>query len=234
MQKQITIQDVTNPNCPSEILAEVLRRGKDDEVSRYAALNPNCPAEVLTEVLRRGNNDEVSYYAAKNPNCPVEVLAEVLRRGKSDVVSHCAAQNPNCPAEILTEVLRRGKDDWVSRGAAQNPNCTPKAKIDWMRLTGKIEVEDPKKHIIEYNDKPKPVDPDIAALEKLISHTKHTWYKTAIISQASGKPKYDWNSIDWNKSSFEIAQHLGCTIRMVDIKRKELVRNKRFLRPKNS
>ena len=53
-------EQVRNPNCPPEVLAEVLRRGKDDEVSCYAAGNPNCPPEVLAEVLRRGNDNRVS------------------------------------------------------------------------------------------------------------------------------------------------------------------------------
>ena len=37
--------------------------------------------KVLAEVLRRGNNDDVSQYAADNPNCSSEVLTEILRRG---------------------------------------------------------------------------------------------------------------------------------------------------------
>ena len=36
-------RDPENPNCSPELLAEVLRRGKNDGVSRYAAENPNCP-----------------------------------------------------------------------------------------------------------------------------------------------------------------------------------------------
>ena len=46
MSKEITVEMVRNPKCPQEVLAEVLRRGKNDEVSRYAAENPNCPAQV--------------------------------------------------------------------------------------------------------------------------------------------------------------------------------------------
>jgi hypothetical protein len=64
---------------------------------------------VLAEILRRGNDDFVSRYAAKNPNCPPEVLAEVLRRGKDDSVSCCAAENPNCPSEVLRN-FERSKD----------------------------------------------------------------------------------------------------------------------------
>ena len=44
-----TIKDVQNPNCPGEALTEVLRRGKDDAVSWYAASNPNCPGEAKLE-----------------------------------------------------------------------------------------------------------------------------------------------------------------------------------------
>ena len=65
--------------------------------SKIAARSPNCPPEILVEVLKRGKNDWVSQNAAWNENCPPEILAEVLRRGKNDKVSQFAAENPNCP-----------------------------------------------------------------------------------------------------------------------------------------
>ena len=92
--KKYSIEFIRNTKN-KKILAEVLRRGKNDSVSRFAASNPNCPPEVLAEVLRRGKNDWVSCKAAGNPNCPSEVLAEVVRRGKNDYVSSLAALNPN-------------------------------------------------------------------------------------------------------------------------------------------
>ena len=42
----------------------------------WAAYNPNCPSEVLVEVLKRGNDDEVSRYAASNQNCPPKARLE--------------------------------------------------------------------------------------------------------------------------------------------------------------
>jgi hypothetical protein len=69
---EITAEMVLDPNRPPEILAEVLRREKDDWVSIYAVQNPNCPPEALAEVLRRGKDNEVSRYAAENKNCPPE------------------------------------------------------------------------------------------------------------------------------------------------------------------
>jgi molybdopterin-guanine dinucleotide biosynthesis protein A len=83
---------------------------------------------IIAEVLKRGKNDVVSCYAAKNPHCPPEALSEVLKRGKDDWVSQCAAKNPHCPPEALSEVLKRGKDDWVSWSASYNPHCPPEAK----------------------------------------------------------------------------------------------------------
>ena len=44
-----------------EILKKILEKGKDDEVSRYAARNPHCPPEALSEVLKREKNDDVSW-----------------------------------------------------------------------------------------------------------------------------------------------------------------------------
>jgi len=136
-------RDPENPNCSPELLAEVVRRGKNDWVSWSAVNNPNCPPEALAEVLRKGKDDGVSRNAAENPNCLPEALAEVLRRGKDMVswyaaeVSWYAARNPNCPPEALAEVLRRGKNDGVSRYAAENPNCPIREKFLWLMLTHK-------------------------------------------------------------------------------------------------
>jgi len=132
-EREITLKMVQDPNCNPEILAEVMRRGKDDWVSRYASLNENCPSEALTEVLRKGKDDVVSDCAVLNKNCPSETLAEVLRRGKDDWVSCYAASNKNCPPEALTEVLRRGNNDNVSIYAASNPNCPPEALAEVLR-----------------------------------------------------------------------------------------------------
>ena len=49
----------------------------------------------------------------------------------------------------MAEILSRGKNDHISRKVEANPNTPPEAKIKWMRETGKIEVEDPSRHIIE-------------------------------------------------------------------------------------
>ena len=66
----ITIDQVKDPNCSPKILAKILREGKDDGVSWYAAGNSNCPPEILAEVLRRNKDDDVSWRAAGNSNCP--------------------------------------------------------------------------------------------------------------------------------------------------------------------
>jgi hypothetical protein len=118
--------------------------------------------KILTDILRKGNDDLVSCYAAENPNTPPEILVDILRKGKNDWVSGNAARNPNTPPEILAEVLKRGKNNNISYYAALNPNCPLKEKILWMRATGKIGVEDPNKHIIEYEEEKKDED-----LEKL-------------------------------------------------------------------
>ncbi len=105
---------------------------------------------------------------AENTKDP-EILRKILEKGNDDYVSRQAALNPNCPPEALKEVLKRGNNNDVSQYAAINPNCPPLAKIMWMRSTGKIEKEDPKKHIIEYDNKEEKVDEDLEKLKKLIS-----------------------------------------------------------------
>jgi hypothetical protein len=72
-QSKITSEMVQDPNCPPEILAEVLRRGKEDVISMYAAGNINCPPEILAEVLRKGESNQISWKAVDNWNCPKEI-----------------------------------------------------------------------------------------------------------------------------------------------------------------
>ena len=109
----------------------------------------------------------------------------------------------------MAEVLRRGNNDLVSRYAAENPNTPPKALIDWMRATGKIGKEDPKRHIIEYDSKEE-VDEDLEKLKKLISSSKFNlkkysqfWYTVEvakntkdpkILTDILSKGKDDWVS----------------------------------------
>ena len=180
-----------NPSCPPEMLAEILKRGKNDIISWYAARNPNCPTEALVDVLKLKNDNYVSRNAAYNPSCPPEMLAEILRRGNDDGVSRWAAENPKCPSEILVEILERGKDDNVSLYASENPSCPALSKIQWMQLTGKIEKEDPSKHIIEKEEIKE--DPDLQKLRDLIASNKN-WYKKAEI-------RGEWWIID-GRSSF--------------------------------
>ena len=46
MSKRITVKMVRDPKCPPEILKMVLERGKDNDVSRYAARNRNCSPQA--------------------------------------------------------------------------------------------------------------------------------------------------------------------------------------------
>jgi len=65
-------------------------------------------------------------------------------------------------------VLKRGNNDNVSSNASKNPNCPLKAKIEWMRATGKIGQFDPSKHIMESDEKEIKEDEDLQKLRDLI------------------------------------------------------------------
>ena len=174
-----TLEIADDTRTSPEILKKILEKGNNDFISRNAAHNKNCPASALEMVLKRGYDDAISWNAARNPNCPPEALAEVLKRGKDDWVSHNAVMNPNCPPEALAEVLKRGNNDGVSYDATMNPNCPLKSKIEWMMATGKIEKEDPSKHIIEREEIKE--DEDLKKLRDLIAKS-NSWYKTALES----------------------------------------------------
>jgi hypothetical protein len=151
----------------------VLERGKDkDNVSLYAAQHPNCPTDLLRKILEKGEDTLISQYAAQNPNCPPDLLKMVLEKGGNDLVSWYAALNPNCPTDVLRKILEKNKDDEISYYASQNPNCPPDVMIKWMQDTGQIGKEDPKKHIIEYDNNINDIDEDLEKLKQLISDKK--------------------------------------------------------------
>ena len=101
-----TIEQVKDPKCPPEILAEILKRGNNNDVSGYAAENPNCPPEALADVLNRGKNDYVSKWAAQNPNCPP--LERVLWMKATGKIKD---YDPNNPNHILEEVEEYKDED---------------------------------------------------------------------------------------------------------------------------
>jgi hypothetical protein len=80
----------------TKILINVLSNIKYNSLRWYAVRNPNCPPEILVEILK-GKNNSLSSCASQNPNCPPEILAEILERKSDDDVSYCASRNPNCP-----------------------------------------------------------------------------------------------------------------------------------------
>ena len=135
--KKYTEKIAKNTKDP-EILMDILKRGKDNWISRSAASNKNCPPEILAEVLKRGNDDWISSIAAKNPNCPPEMLVEILRRGNDDWISWNAVRNTNCPPEMLAEILERRKDDSISWHTYRNKNCPKDAKIKWKNAMNSI------------------------------------------------------------------------------------------------
>ena len=157
-------EEVAKNTKDPNILAKILRRGKDDQVSYYAVKNSNCSPEILTKVLRRGKDDIISWNAAKNPNCPPEALDEVLRKGEDNNVSWHAARNPNASPDVLEEILMKGVKNLVSLHASQNPNCPLKAKFEWLEATNQLTKYDPEKFELEHDEE----DKDLEELRKLM------------------------------------------------------------------
>jgi len=132
--------------------------------------------DLLKEVIREGHDFWPARWAMQNLNCPPELIVDVLRREQYDLISTYAINHRNCPTSIIEEILARGKDDTVSHYAANRSHCPIEAKIKWMKATGKIMKEDPKKHIIdEVKDEE---DKDLEELKKMVSKNDKV-YKTS-------------------------------------------------------
>jgi len=143
--KNITLKTISNIHCSSEILKEVLKRRKDDKITRIAASHPNCPPEVLAKFLNNGkkkvSTDTTSeQIATENPNCPPEVLAKLVSNGGNDQRSYYAVCNPNCPVEVLVKTLeknikliksKKDFDEELCLNILENPNCPPEMVKKW-------------------------------------------------------------------------------------------------------
>ena len=112
----------TNPNTPSEILADVAKRG-GYEVRVNVADNPNTDAETL-EMLSH-DTKFVRILVAGNPSTPDYVLDEIARRndGPRMEVSILkeVAKNPNASQETLEYLLNSEYPEVVE---AANNNLT--------------------------------------------------------------------------------------------------------------
>jgi hypothetical protein len=112
-QEEITVGMVQDPDCPPEILTEVLKKG-DDVVSQYAALNPNCPPNVLKDILRKGKDDIISRHVVLNPNCPQEerwLWQSTVRFGALGFLNYVDAppeikNNPKITQLVKNELIR--------------------------------------------------------------------------------------------------------------------------------
>jgi len=73
----VSCDAVLNPNFPSQILAKIIRDNTNHDIIRLCAVeNPNCPIDVLEEILARKKYDLLAQYASKNKNCPLKAKIE--------------------------------------------------------------------------------------------------------------------------------------------------------------
>ncbi len=79
-----------NPQIPQEILWEMYRNGEAQRIS--LGMNPNCPREIMVEIVTSGNEGERTWLAA-NPNLPPELM-DRLEKDPSELVRKFLAQNP--------------------------------------------------------------------------------------------------------------------------------------------
>ena len=175
-----------NKNIDPLVLDNILKNGEPDQISQRAACNEKCPVAVMERELKKRQYDSVCTSIVQNPNCPSYLLEYAIfgRKliGKIDEVAYHAARNLNCDPKMLERILKEYPDYNVSESASNNPNCPLKAKIKWMMDTGKIEKEDPSKHIIEKEEVEIKEDPDLQKLRDLISKNMN-WYKKAQVNE---------------------------------------------------
>ena len=103
------------------ILHMILKKNKDDYVSRYASMNPNCSPETLKMVLDRNDNDEVSRCAAENTNCPQKDKIQWMRNTnqitQEDLNKDNIMNKTKLAKNIAKEILEKFEVyQWVDMG----------------------------------------------------------------------------------------------------------------------
>jgi hypothetical protein len=142
INQDVIFEAVHHSNCPPEALQYILERVQGGRTACIAALHKNAPSQALVRVISAAPRSPVGIRAASNPNMPPEVLSHLLN-GKIAELRLQAAKNPSTPAEDLVAFLKRNGDGVISRTVAENPSVPPRAKLNWLIGTGRLQNEKP-------------------------------------------------------------------------------------------
>ena len=137
----VVYQAANHPNCPSEALQYILERRNSGRTACMAALHPNVSGEVLVRLISSSPVSAASTRAMTNPNMPAKVLSYYIKGGGMAELRFQAAKNPSAPVEDLVAILQKNRADPMSRAVSENPSIPPRAKINWLIGTGKLQNE---------------------------------------------------------------------------------------------
>lgn len=130
-------------SCPPDTLRQLWRQfnARSDHRGAWPVVrNPNCPAEVLIEVLQvpfriaKKSQQIQREYAAGHPNLPREWMPKLVNDQVG--VRRSLAQNPNLTEEVALQ-LAQDSDSWVRKAVAEN-RATP----DYIRAGQRNDPDD--------------------------------------------------------------------------------------------
>lgn len=110
---------MAHPQCPQDLLIRAYKQHPAGEMMVGVASNPNCPRDILQQLLRH-SQAAVRAQAACNPSVQPEWLWQ-RARDSSVVVREAVATHRACPPDVLVRMLR-DRHPKVRAAVMGNPN----------------------------------------------------------------------------------------------------------------
>ena len=202
---------LANPICPVDVLVNIHKSRLNEFSIPYKERvleNPNCPPNILGEVVESKKMDYLRYIAAANPNCPTQSLEKAINiTNFGDIfdLGMSIVKNPKCPMYLLVELMEEylpslfiADYNQLEQAIKSHPNFDPSkivdASFEWKKRTGIIQKEDPTKHKIEEVENQKG---GVEELENLLAKNWYRNMKTAkLTSQELWSIVEDWGRIN--------------------------------------
>lgn len=132
--KDYIMNSIASPINTKEDIIAYYNRNQFDELTVLS--NPNCPKEVIEQILERTNNLNVFYKIASHKNSDARILSRLWKLsfeeelyGKDEeyeMIRLLIVKNPNCSKKIVKIAMNNGSSNEIKIALLGSSHCTKK------------------------------------------------------------------------------------------------------------
>ena len=154
-----------NPNCTDEYITKTLKDEStiNSKFIKFILSSDRMNNNLFNYIFKEFSDtryvpsllsSEGYKIALQNKKCSQDLLMRefnLLSQNADSNLSYITSivKNKNCPSDILKQIIDNPRNSIVKSIANNNENCPPDLKIKYLKDMGRIEKEDPSKHILE-------------------------------------------------------------------------------------